>query len=113
MERKYAATMLIAPLDVMAQARGLNVLADVPGTLGRYQGLVGAVRGKWARENEQALIGFIRSYLAGAGVAVRPCQPRRGHRHLPQQHRGRRGVCRERVSPAGGSRQGFWIRRGA
>jgi ABC-type nitrate/sulfonate/bicarbonate transport system substrate-binding protein len=61
-EHKFAATMLVAPLDGMAQARGLNLLADVPGVLGRYQGLVGAVRGKWARENERALVGFIRGY---------------------------------------------------
>lgn len=60
--RKEAATMLMTPLDVVAREQGLNVLADARGTLGNYQGMVAAVRRKWAQENAQALTGFIRGY---------------------------------------------------
>jgi ABC-type nitrate/sulfonate/bicarbonate transport system substrate-binding protein len=59
---RHAATMLISPLDVVGQAQGLNVLADAAGALGSYQGMVVAVRRKWARQNPQALVAFIRGY---------------------------------------------------
>jgi ABC-type nitrate/sulfonate/bicarbonate transport system substrate-binding protein len=60
--RKHAATMLMTPLEVIGRQQGLNILADVPGTIGPYQGSAASVRRKWARENEAALVGFIRGY---------------------------------------------------
>ncbi|MDB5958557.1 ABC transporter substrate-binding protein [Ramlibacter sp.] len=60
--RKHAGTMLMSPLDVIGREQGLNILADVPGTLGPYQGMVASVRRQWAQQNEAALIGFIRGY---------------------------------------------------
>jgi ABC-type nitrate/sulfonate/bicarbonate transport system substrate-binding protein len=62
LERKHAATMLISPFEVLAQARGMNVLADASGTLGSYQGLVAGVRRSWARQNPAAVVSFIRAY---------------------------------------------------
>lgn len=59
---KHAATMLISPFEVMAQAQGLRVLADASAALGSYQGLVGGVRRTWAQENPQAVVGYIRGY---------------------------------------------------
>jgi len=62
LEKKQAATLLIAPLDVMAQEKGFNRLADASQALGRYQGLVAGVRRSWAEKNPQAVTGFIRAY---------------------------------------------------
>ena len=61
-ERKHAATMLISPFDVLAQAQGLKVLADASAALGSYQGLVAGTRRSWAQQNPQAVIGYIRGY---------------------------------------------------
>jgi ABC-type nitrate/sulfonate/bicarbonate transport system substrate-binding protein len=60
---KHAATLLRTPFELLAQARGLNVLATAEG-LGPYQGSVGAARRAWASANEAALVGFIRAYRA-------------------------------------------------
>jgi ABC-type nitrate/sulfonate/bicarbonate transport system substrate-binding protein len=62
LERKHAATLLISPLDVMAQEKGFNRLADASQALGRYQGLVAGTRKSWAEQNRAALVGFIRAY---------------------------------------------------
>jgi ABC-type nitrate/sulfonate/bicarbonate transport system substrate-binding protein len=62
LEKKHAATMLISPFDVLAKARGMNVLADASGSLGSYQGLVAGVRRSWARQNPQVVTGYIRAY---------------------------------------------------
>jgi ABC-type nitrate/sulfonate/bicarbonate transport system substrate-binding protein len=59
---KHAATLLLSPFEVLAQAKGLNVLADASAALGSYQGLVAGVRRSWAQQNERALVGFIRGY---------------------------------------------------
>lgn len=62
MEKKHAATLLVTPMDLMAQQRGFNVLGKAGGTIGRYQGSVAAVRQGWARANAKSVSGFIRSY---------------------------------------------------
>jgi len=63
-EGKHAATLLISPFDLMAQARDCRVLADVSAALGRYQGLVGGARHGWAEANGDALTGYIRAHVA-------------------------------------------------
>lgn len=63
LEKKHAATMLISPFEVLARARGMNVLADASGALGSYQGLVAGVRRTWARQNPQLVTGYIRAYI--------------------------------------------------
>ncbi|GAB3775848.1 ABC transporter substrate-binding protein [Ramlibacter monticola] len=62
LEGKHAATLLLSPFDVLAKARGLNVLADASAAFGSYQGLVAGVRRGWARQNERAVVGYIRGY---------------------------------------------------
>lgn len=62
MEKKHAATLLISPFEVNAEAEGFNRLANADEALGRYQGLVGATRRSWAKENEKELTGYIRAY---------------------------------------------------
>ncbi len=64
MEKKHAATLLISPFEVNAEAKGFTRLANVDDALGAYQGLVGATRRAWAREREADLVAFIRAYLA-------------------------------------------------
>lgn len=65
LERKHAATLLISPLDVMAQEKGFNRLADASQALGRYQGLVAGTRKSWAANHAPALTGYIRAYTEG------------------------------------------------
>jgi ABC-type nitrate/sulfonate/bicarbonate transport system substrate-binding protein len=65
MEKKHAGTLLISPFEVNAQAKGFNLLANADEALGRYQGLVGAARRSWAKENEEAVVAYIRAYIAG------------------------------------------------
>lgn len=68
----HAGTMLIAPFDLLAMNQGHARLAKADEHLGAYQGVVGAARRSWAKENEQALIGFIRGYHAGVQYVVDP-----------------------------------------
>lgn len=60
--KKHAATMLIAPFDVMAKASGVNVLGDASSQLGNYQGLVAGVRKSWAKDNGPAITSYIKGY---------------------------------------------------
>lgn len=62
-KKEHAGTMLITPFDITAKAKGFNVLAYAAPTYGHYQGLVAAVTRRWAKDNEQAVIGYIRGYL--------------------------------------------------
>ena len=64
-EKKHAGTMLITPFEVLAEAAGFRRLGNAADALGRYQGLVGAARRSWARENPAKLVGYIRAYRAG------------------------------------------------
>ncbi len=64
LEQKHAATLLISPFEVNAEAKGFNRLANADEALGHYQGVVGAARRSWAKENEKELIGYIRGYIA-------------------------------------------------
>jgi len=65
-------TMLIAPFDLLAINQGHARLARADEHLGAYQGVVGATRRSWARENEATLLGFIRAYHAGVQYVVDP-----------------------------------------
>ena len=62
LEKKHAATLLLSPFEVQAQARGFNVLADAVTVIGPYQGLVLGTRKPWADANRGAVVGFIRAY---------------------------------------------------
>jgi ABC-type nitrate/sulfonate/bicarbonate transport system substrate-binding protein len=64
LEKKHAGTLLISPFEVGAEARGFNRLANADEALGRYQGLVGAARRSWAKDNEKDLVEYIRAYVA-------------------------------------------------
>jgi len=72
MEKKHAATLLISPFEVNAEAQGFNRLANADEALGHYQGVVGATRRGWAKENEKELTGYIRGYIASLGWLFDP-----------------------------------------
>jgi ABC-type nitrate/sulfonate/bicarbonate transport system substrate-binding protein len=61
---KHDGTLLRTPFDLMAKDRGFHLLATADG-IGAYLGTVAGARRSWARDNEAALIGFIRGYRAG------------------------------------------------
>ncbi|MDM0059366.1 ABC transporter substrate-binding protein [Variovorax fucosicus] len=62
LERKHAATILVAPFDAMAQAQGFHRLANATDELGHYQGVVAAVRQGWARAQPEHVRGYIRAH---------------------------------------------------
>lgn len=68
----HAGTMLIAPFDILAINQGHTRLAKADEHLGAYQGVVGGARRSWAKDNEAALLGFIRAYHAGVQYVVDP-----------------------------------------
>jgi ABC-type nitrate/sulfonate/bicarbonate transport system substrate-binding protein len=61
----HAGSILITPFDLLAMNKGHAQLARAAEQLGAYQGVVGAARRSWARQNEAALVGFIRAYRSG------------------------------------------------
>ena len=61
----HAATVVLTPFDLLAQAKGHVQLARADEHLGAYLGVVGAARRSWARANETALVGFVRAYRQG------------------------------------------------
>jgi len=62
-KKEHAGTMLVAPFDIVAKAKGYNVLAYAAPALGNYQGLVAAVTKRWASANEAALVAYIKGYV--------------------------------------------------
>jgi ABC-type nitrate/sulfonate/bicarbonate transport system substrate-binding protein len=62
MEKKHAATLLLSPFELQAEAKGFNRLGNATDVLGHYQGLVGGARKSWADANRDAVIGFIRAF---------------------------------------------------
>ena len=62
-EGKTTATIVTSPLDLVPAAKGMRRLGNVVDDIGPYQGTCGITRRSWARDNEQALVGFIRAYV--------------------------------------------------
>ena len=63
-ERKYAASMLTSPFDLIAKADGFNVLQYAKDVYGHYEESVATTRRAWAVENESKLLAYIRAYVA-------------------------------------------------
>lgn len=87
MQKKHAATLLISPFEVNAEAMGFTRLANAADVLGAYQGLVGAARRAWAKEREKDLVGYIRGYLAALDWLFAPANKSEAvailRKHLP------------------------------
>ena len=61
----HAGTLVVTPFDIIGQKFGLRVLQSASALLPHYQGICGAARRGWAKDNPDILAGFIRGYLAG------------------------------------------------
>lgn len=72
LEKKHAATLLLSPFEVQAEAKGFNRLGDGLATLKTYQGLVAGVRQSWANQNRKAVTGFIKAYVEGVDWLYEP-----------------------------------------
>jgi ABC-type nitrate/sulfonate/bicarbonate transport system substrate-binding protein len=59
----HQVALLPTPLDLVAAASGLNVLARVDRELGAYQGVVAAVRRRWADEHSAVIEGYVRALM--------------------------------------------------
>ncbi|MGE0558987.1 MAG: ABC transporter substrate-binding protein [Burkholderiales bacterium] len=62
LDGNYAAGLLATPLDRIAADRGFTKLGTARELLGRYQGRTGFAQRDWIRNNEAAVIGFMRGY---------------------------------------------------
>ncbi len=62
MEKKHAATLLLSPFELQAEAKGFKRLGNATDVLGAYQGLVGGARKGWADANRAAVVGYIRAF---------------------------------------------------
>lgn len=71
-QKKHAGTMLVTPFDIMAKAAGLNVLQHAIEVYGHYQGVVGATRREWAKNNPRTLESYIRGYVAALAFLYDP-----------------------------------------
>jgi ABC-type nitrate/sulfonate/bicarbonate transport system substrate-binding protein len=65
-------TLLSAPYNLLAKAKGLRPLVRATSVLGRYQGNVAAARRSWAKENAASVVAFIRSYRQSIGWLYEP-----------------------------------------
>lgn len=60
---QQAGTMLSAPYDILAKAKGMNQIAWATDVLGAYQGNVAAVRRSWAAAHPDAVVAYIAAYV--------------------------------------------------
>jgi ABC-type nitrate/sulfonate/bicarbonate transport system substrate-binding protein len=60
---KHAGTLLVTPFDLIGKQSGLRVLQSASEVLPHYQGISGAARRSWAKDNADTLTAFIRGYL--------------------------------------------------
>jgi ABC-type nitrate/sulfonate/bicarbonate transport system substrate-binding protein len=87
-EHKHDGTMLLTPFDILAKAAGLNILQSAIDVYGHYQGLTGATRRSWARDNGPKIEAYVRGYLAGLAWLYDPANRDEAiallRRNLPQ-----------------------------
>ncbi len=60
---KHAGTLLVTPFELIGKEAGLHVLQNASEVLPHYQGISGAARRSWAKDNPNTLAAFIRAYL--------------------------------------------------
>ena len=72
LEKKHAATLLLSPFEVQAEAKGFNRLGDGLATLKSYQGLVAGVRQSWANQNRKTVTAYIKAYVEAVDWLYEP-----------------------------------------
>jgi ABC-type nitrate/sulfonate/bicarbonate transport system substrate-binding protein len=60
---KHAGTLQVTPIDLIGKQSGLRVLQNASEVLPHYQGISGAARRSWAKDNADTLTAFISGYL--------------------------------------------------
>jgi ABC-type nitrate/sulfonate/bicarbonate transport system substrate-binding protein len=71
-EKKFVATLLNAPLDLIAEANGAKRLADMRGLIGPYQGISGMARKPWLEANRPVAVRFAKAFRAAVNWLVNP-----------------------------------------
>jgi ABC-type nitrate/sulfonate/bicarbonate transport system substrate-binding protein len=71
-EKKFMATLLNAPLDLMAEAQGAVRLADMRGLIGPYQGISGMARKPWLAGNKPLAASFVKAFRASVAWLIDP-----------------------------------------
>ncbi|CAN1560539.1 TauA ABC-type nitrate/sulfonate/bicarbonate transport systems, periplasmic components [Rhabdaerophilaceae bacterium] len=71
-EKKFAATLLNSPLDLVAEANGAARLADMHGVIGPYQGISGMARRPWLEANKPLAVRFAKGFRASVRWLVDP-----------------------------------------
>lgn len=61
---KFAAAVLTPPFDLLAEAHGLKKLGSANEALGHYQAYAGVARRDWVTKNQDAVVRYIRAYVA-------------------------------------------------
>jgi ABC-type nitrate/sulfonate/bicarbonate transport system substrate-binding protein len=64
MDGRTIGTIVTSPLDLAPESKGFRRLADGESTVGPYQAIAGITRRSWARDNEAAVVGYVRAYVA-------------------------------------------------
>lgn len=108
MDNKFSGTILTTPLEIAAEARGYRRLANAVDVLGPYQTVVGMARRGWARDNRDALVGFIRASTAAIDWLFDPTNRTEAveiyRKHLPNVPE---DAARLHVEALLGEREGF------
>lgn len=95
LERKCDATLLRLPFELMAEGEGARLLAS-SGELGAYQGTAAAVRRRWAEQQPEAVIAFLRAYAR----ALRWCAQEDNRAAATREIQGRLGISSEVLAGA-------------
>jgi ABC-type nitrate/sulfonate/bicarbonate transport system substrate-binding protein len=72
MEGKISGTMISSPSEILPESKGYTRLGDTTATFGTYQASIGVARRSWAAQNGDALVSFIRSYVAAMDWLYQP-----------------------------------------
>ena len=72
LDGRVAATIISAPGDFDAEAKGMRKLGDIYATIGPYQGVVTTVRRAWLRDNRALANAYVRGTRAGLGWTFDP-----------------------------------------
>ncbi len=75
-EGKQSATLLNAPLDIVAENAGAVRLADMRELIGSYQGVCGMARRGWLDANREKAKAFVRSFHASVAWLTDPANKR-------------------------------------
>jgi len=71
-EGKMAAGLISEPFTTQAKKEGFSFLGEAVGSVGRYQATVQIANRWWAKENEKAMVGYIRALISAVDWIYEP-----------------------------------------